>query len=372
MIEYRKARPEERKAYIDFADMVFTDVGFETAIPKVYGPDVDSARMQDIAYDPERGIVGLVATLPNDLTVGEQVLKTGYIGTVSVHPEARGEGHMKKLMSMSIEEMQENGTDIALLNGQRQRYEHFGFVAGGTAWAFRVSWRNVKHALKDVCADGIEFVCVEPGSELEAQAAQLHEKQPIRFARPRFAVHCMTYVNNHLVAAVRDGRLIGYLVCNENKGSLAELDAVSVEALDAVIKAWIQQNELPHMNFLLPDWKVDFVRHLNAYAEFVQRQPNVSVRVLHRAKVIAALLSAKSSFAKLQDAVVSYEIEGERFSVAVKDGKVSVGECAGEPVVLSGLEADKLFFYPHDYEGRPEAPCGWFPLPLFAAAPDEF
>lgn len=372
MVEYRKARPDERKAYIDFADMVFTDVGFETAIPKVYGPDVDSAHMQDIAYDPERGIVGLVATLPNDLTVGEDVLKTGYIGTVSVHPEARGEGHMKKLMAMSIEEMRGNGTDIAFLNGQRQRYEYFGFVAGGTAWAFEVGYRNVRHALKNVCADGIEFTPILPGSDLEAQAEQLHAQQPIRFARPRFAVHCMTYVSNRPYAAVQNGKFLGYLVCNDKKENLAELDAVSVEALDAIIKAWIQQSELKSLSFKLPDWKNEFVLHLNAYAEFVQRRPNISVQVFHRAKVLKALLTAKAGFARLADGAASYDIDGERFCVTVENGKVSVGECGENPLVLSGFDADKLFFYPHDYEGRPETPWGWFPLPMFAAAPDEF
>ena len=58
MSEYRKAKPEEREACIEFADYVFSKAhcphDFETLIPRVYGEGVDSASMHRIAVD-ERG-----------------------------------------------------------------------------------------------------------------------------------------------------------------------------------------------------------------------------------------------------------------------------------------------------------------------------
>lgn len=372
MIEYRKARPDERRAYIDFIDQVFTDVDFEHTVPKVYGPDVDSAHMQNIAYDSEKGIRGLVATLPNDLIADSTVLKTGFIGSVSVHPDARGEGHMKALMNMSIDEMKNGGVDLAILNGQRQRYEYFGFVMGGVAWEYRVSSSNVNHALRNVCTDGVEFVPVEPGSPLEAEAVRLHAQEPMRFARPRFAVHCMTYIHHRLTAAVRNGELIGYLVCNDKKENLAELNAVSADALEIIVKAWICGNRLQQICFKMPDWKTSFRLRLNTWAEFVQRQPNLYVRAFNRAKAVSALLRVKAGYARLADGCVSYDVDGERFGVEVRNGEVRTVECGENPVALTGQEADRLFFAPFDYEGRPDAPCGWFPLPLFAAAPDDF
>ena len=94
MTVYRKAKPEEREAYIRFANMVFNDAGdpvkFETDIPKVYGPRVDCSHLQNIAVDDEKGIRGLVAVLPGQMYAGGESLKTGFVGTVSVHPEARG------------------------------------------------------------------------------------------------------------------------------------------------------------------------------------------------------------------------------------------------------------------------------------------
>ena len=121
MIEYRRARPEEREAYIAFADMVFqdqgTDIQFEQALPKVYGRNMETAEMQHVAVDDATGIRGLVAVLPNKLRVGSEVLKTGYIGTVSVHPESRGQGHMKRLMAQALDAMRAEGVDLALLGG---------------------------------------------------------------------------------------------------------------------------------------------------------------------------------------------------------------------------------------------------------------
>ena len=67
-------------------------------------------------------------TVPLSLLVAGKPLRAAGIGTVSVHPYARGEGHMKKLMHMTLEECRENGADLAMLGGQRQRYEYFGFT----------------------------------------------------------------------------------------------------------------------------------------------------------------------------------------------------------------------------------------------------
>ena len=83
MVTYRKALPGEREAYVAFADMVFNASGdatrFETDVPKVYAPGVDSADMHYLAVDDARGIVGLAAVLPGEIRAGGVALRTGYI-----------------------------------------------------------------------------------------------------------------------------------------------------------------------------------------------------------------------------------------------------------------------------------------------------
>lgn len=74
MSEYRKAKPEEREACIEFADYVFSKAhcphDFETLIPRVYGEGVDSASMHRIAVDERGKIRALIAVLREELEVG--------------------------------------------------------------------------------------------------------------------------------------------------------------------------------------------------------------------------------------------------------------------------------------------------------------
>ena len=134
MSEYRIARPEEKDACIELANYVFSTAhcphDFETLIPKVYGEGVDSAFIHRVAADENGKLRAQIAVLPEKLMVAGHPLRAGFVGTVSVHPKARGEGHMKRLMQDWLKEMQET-CDIAVLDGQRQRYEYFGFTRGG-------------------------------------------------------------------------------------------------------------------------------------------------------------------------------------------------------------------------------------------------
>lgn len=377
MVTYRKARPEERAAYIEFADMVFTDDGspisFEASIPKVYGAHVDSAHMQYIAVDDEKGIRGLVAVMPNELYVGGETLKVGYIGTVSVHPQARGEGHMKKLMQLAINDMKAEGVDIALLGGQRQRYEYFGFAKGGAGYAVTVGEPNVRHALKNVDVEGISFELMGKDSKWVGAAHALFEKQEIRFKRNRteFVDICCNYLARPW-AILCGGEFAGYLVCNDKKDGIAEIMVESVDVLDKAVKAWIVQNELKRVRMMFPVWQRESMKKLGAYAGDTVLEMRVQSSVYNPRRVLKAMLTAKARFAKLENARMTFNIEGDCFTVTVQDGAVSVADGGETPVCLSTLEASQLFAYPFDYEGRPETPGGWFPIPLYEASPDAF
>lgn len=377
MVTYRKARPEEREAYIEFADMVFTNNGtpisFEQSIPKVYGSHIDSADMQYVAVDDEKGIRGLVAVMPNELYVGGDTLKIGYIGTVSVHPEARGEGHMKKLMQMAIDGMKADGVDISLLGGQRQRYEYFGFAKGGVGYAFTVGEPNVRHALKNVDASAVTFEEIGHDSPWVEAAHALFEKQPVRFRRDRsaFVDICRNYLTQPW-AVLENGAFVGYLVCSRDKDSIAEINVVSMDALDKTVKAWLTQNGLKRIGMLFPEWQRDALKHLGAYAGDTSLEMRVQSSVYNPRNVLKALLTAKAEYAKLENASMAFSVEGDCFTVAVKDGEVSISDGGENPVCLNTLEASQLFAYPFDYEERVETPQGWFPLPLYEASPDAF
>lgn len=377
MVTYRKARPQERTAYIEFADMVFSNSGdpisFEKSIPKVYGAHIDSAEMQYIGIDEEKGIRGLVAVMPNEMYLGNEMLTVGYIGTVSVHPEARGEGHMKALMKMAIREMEEKGVDISLLGGQRQRYEYFGFAKSGISVQVDVSEPNVRHALKNVDAGNVTFEEIGHDSPWLKPAHALFEKRFIRFRRDidAFVDCCRNYLTQ-LWAILDDGEFVGYLVCNGEKNGFSEICTVSADALDKAIKAWIVQGKSARVTMMFAPWEREALRRLGTYAGGMRVQTSVQASVLNPRRVLKAMLTAKAAYAKLENAGMCFEIEGDRFTVTVKDGAVGIADGGENPICLSRLAASQLFGDPFDYEGRPETPDGWFPLPIYEASPDAF
>lgn len=377
MVTYRKARPEEREAYIAFANMVFTNNGdvtdFETLVPKVYGANVDSSDMHYLAVDDEKGIRGLLAVMPNELYIGGETLKIGYIGSVSVHPEARGEGHMKVLMNMAIEDMKNGGVDISLLGGHRQRYEYFDFAKGGIGYSVTISEPNVKHALKHVDASDVRFEEITFDSSWVDPAYAMFEKQQVRFCRnrTRFVDICCNY-NCRPWAILCGGAFAGYLICNTAKDGIAEMIVESADVLDKAVKAWILQNNLKRIQMSLPVWNQDMLKRLGCYAGDTSFGMRVQSSVYNPRKVLKAMLTAKSGFERLEDGCLTLNVEGDHFTVEMRNGLVRVYDGGENPVCLNRLQASQLFAYAFDYEGRAQTPAGWFPLPLYETAPDGF
>ena len=378
MVTYRKALPGEREAYVAFADRVFggkhEDIHFEQFVPKVYAPGVDSARMHYLAVDGERGIVGMVGVMPGELCAGGEKLKLGYFGTVCVHPEARGEGHMKRLMAMALDDLRAGGADLALLNGQRQRYEHFGFAHGGEILRFSFSAGCVRHALGGVDAGGVEIAPLDAESPFLEAARALHAARPLRFSRgdaASFAVVCRTSMKEPW-ALSRRGEFLGYLIADRGRATAAEIAATSPEALDVMVKAWFLQSGLERLEIDALPSDCAVARRLAGYADGQALRACVNVRVFRHRRVLAALLGAKAGYARLADGRMDFDVGGERFFARVQDGRVEVAAGGSGAVSLGDLEASRLYAAPFDYDGRPAAPLGWFPLPVGVATPDTF
>ena len=377
MITYRTALPSEREACLSLANQVFSRVSyphdFAALLPKVYGPDVDSAQLHFLAVDDEQGIRGLVATLPGTLWVNGAPLKTGYIGTVCVHPEARGEGHMKKLMRLNMDRMLQNGTDIAMLGGQRQRYSYFGYESGGVRMTAVVSKWAVRHALSHCETDDVTFQEMQPGADMERQAAALHQSQAMYASRAEFGFVTAACSYNHKpYAALQNGRLLGYVIAGKDPAQAAEVLADTPEHLDSIIKGWIALHQLTYFSFPIPGWNIPMIEHVWDYAESMQASSCIQVCILRYAPVVRALLDLKSRYAPLADGVLELEADGQAFTVTVKDNRVQAADGANHPQRFSHRDMQRLLTDPFYFSRQSLAPGGWFPLPLFMSEPDEF
>lgn len=128
MTEYRLAKPEEWEDCIELANYVFSTAhrphDFEQLIPRVYQAGPEMARIHRVAVAENGRLRAEIAVLPQQMAAGGKLLRAGYVGSVSVHPKARGEGHMKRLLGDWITDL-EGTCDLLVLDGQRQRYAYF-------------------------------------------------------------------------------------------------------------------------------------------------------------------------------------------------------------------------------------------------------
>lgn len=368
----RIAPESERNKCIELANLCF-GFNFRTLLPKAYA---DNPCMNPTHYvaDDNGDFKALVDVLPEQLTVGDIMLKTGYVGSVCVHPESRSQGLMKGLMAMANDGIRENGTDIAFLNGNRQRYQYYGYHPAGKTYSFWISGDNWTHALKDINADGISFEDISSGTELEAAARELYLSKPVHFSRNDFSVVCRSYYTRP-VAVLRNGSFIGYIVTNGENNCFSEVCFKNAFDLDCAIKAWMPKFNVWGINIYLPEWERDIIRHMAVYASGMGRQASVQARIFNFRRVAEAFLSVKANHNALSDGKMAFDIDGECFEITVSDGKLSVTDATSEHTIkLSAYEANRLMLLPFEYEGKIKTPYGWFPLAVYVApnSPDAF
>lgn len=366
---YRKATFAEAGACADLGDICFNEVqSFRALTPKSYRNP--TSPIQHMIADEDGCFRAMVALWPNPLTVCGYTLKTGYVGNVCVHPGARHAGHMKKLIPMTIESAREQGVDLMLLGGQRQRYEYFGFAKGGAMMEIMLYIPTVRHALRDTDITGIEFTEILPGSAEEASAAEMHESRIYRFDRnnPCFAVTCLSF-NGRAWLIKRAGEAIGF--CTSGEGMLSDLYLKDKTELHPALKAWMRNTGAEQLKIQLPLWESEYLSDLALWAEEMHYTQGVQARILNYPRVLEALLTLKATYCRLDDGEQSFRAEGQLFTVSVKENRVSVTDGGENPIELDTLEAGNLFLSSFDYSGKPFA-GNWFPLPLFVPLPDEF
>lgn len=378
---YRKATEADRDKYIDFANLVFSMAhrphDFKAVVPKVYGDGKKTAHMQNLALDDQGNVRGLVAVMPNEMHVMGETLKTGYVGTVSVHPYARGEGHMKKLMQMALDEMRAEGCDLSLLGGQRQRYEYFGYSRGGISYTYTVTPTNVRHALGEADASAIEIREIAPDDAPALEKAHaLHAQKPVRGTRTPENFHLIaTTWMARLMGVYQNGAMVGYMIVGANGDSapIVELRLDDCSLTGAVVKKHLAMTGAKGCEIACADYDTALRRELARFAEYSSADEAQQILVFNFAKVLRAFFELKASYARLEDGARSYRIDGQGVTITVKGNEVSVTEeAAADAIPLTAMDAQFLFFGRDGQFFGHTLPLGWAPLPLYLDNADGF
>ncbi|MBD3922527.1 GNAT family N-acetyltransferase [Paenibacillus sp. PR3] len=373
MAEYRRAQPEERETYIDFANYVF-GIDFEALLPKVYGEGIDSSSLHMAAVDEQGRMRALVAVLPELLQVGDNKLQTGYLGTVSVHPRARGEGHMKVLMNHWLETLRADSYDMIVLAGQRQRYEYFGFTVGGLKVKHTVTQTNIRHALKEASPDGLSFCPLFEVDGAVSFANKLNMARPAYVEREEqlLPLTLKTFRLNP-IGVLEGGELIGYLLVNHEGNEISEIAMEHQDDIVRTIKAYMVKRSVERVTIYSPEYDTALNRRLGEFAEDYAIETSDMYNILDFANVLQAYLTLQHRTIGLVTGQFSAIMDGQPVTARVDENGVTVERTAkSDAVILNKQQAQKLLLTQHSRYMEVGAPQGWFPLPLFWYKTDKF
>lgn len=374
LTEYTLARRGDEAALIDFANYVFSQSSrphdFKRLLPKVYGDHVFAADMAAHYIARRDGAIrALVAMLPLEMRVLDSRLSLGFVGSVSVHPYERGQGHMKRLMGDMLSDARRRGLDLLILGGQRQRYGYFGFERAGVGLHYTVTATNLRHCLGEADVSDISFsrLTADQPDEL-AFVHRLCRARSVYVERPESRLLDILHSwDSDCLLIRKGGDMIGYV-----SGAIIEIGLTDESLLPLVLRALFAAKGLEHAALSVAPYETERIRALRPLCESYSLQSLEMVNVLNWQSVLTALLRLKASYTRLEDGCVTLKVDGGAFALQVRDGRPTVTRFAGAPdLSLGHLEATQLLF------GLESAVCAhplynWLPLPFFMSAADGF
>ena len=379
---YGRGRDEDNKKLIEFLDEVFfweedDDREFLKLLPKIYKDKYRPAYNNFVVQDENGVFRSAVGNFYNDMLIGGEKIKTCCIGNVAVGKEYRHMGYMKELMKMSVEDMKLNGTDMAYLGGQRQRYGYFGFESAGVRLNFNYSVQALKHTLGGQ-KSGLTLEKLDPDDkETIAKISALYERLPVISVRPEenyFDVLSSWRVTPYVLR--ENGEFVGYLT-TRNFEYIQELDVISPEYYGRAILCIFENSEVEDVDLPAGPFETDKVKFLTENCEGLNIGGCEAVLVYHFGKVIGAFLKAKASYQKLCDGELTVLIHGvngdEKLKITVKNNVPSVESFDGEAEYeFEHHAATRAFFsnYPSDRNLLPPEAQQWFPLPSYLSGSD--
>lgn len=377
MTQYVRGQKGEEASITDFADLVFSQAhhphDFRTLLPKVYASDPNMARLHYLAKN-EDGIRGMVAMLPVTFDVAGQPLRCGMVGTVSVHITARGEGHMKRLMGMLLEDAKAQRLDMLILGGQRQRYQYFGFERACPRMHFEVSKTNLRHTLGEEKSD-IRLVKLTNDMEDDIETAYaMYSGLPVCGARTRdWFLTVMHTWHGELYAVKRDAAMIGYVYASFNT-DIGEMCLDDMRLAPFVIRALFAANAKEACGIDVPLYRPDLIRALCAFAERWSICDAGMSSILCWERALRAMLCLKTRTHSLQDGRCVLRIDDETLSIAVRGGMPTVAPCNDAPeLTLAHTDAQRLLLSSSSFAlMMPACLYNWFPVTFSAPVADTF
>lgn len=370
----------DEKHLIEVLDEVFfseEETRFMTLLPKLYKDRYNPAE-HNILIKEDGVIKAAVGCYPINVTAAGKKLRVMGIGNVAVAKDCRRKGYMIELMNAALEKMIAEGYDYSLLGGQRQRYEHFGYVPAGSALHFTINKGNISR-LRDGNTETsfTAEVLEESNTDAIAKIKEINDKMP--FHAERKAEDMIDILSSWGCApyAVYDGEEFkGYFAMSKS-GYLAEVKAVNTEDLLEIFLCIIKTANDETVNFNAPVYDTATCDYMAKRCCGMSVCHVEQLNIFNYAKFVEAFLAIKAQRINLCSGTLNVLVHGyagdEKTAVTVDGRNVSVTATDAEPdVELDKLEA--VAFFAGNYSLKrlslPAFAQNWFPVDFFMHGQD--
>lgn len=393
---YCRGTKEDLDELIDLANMVFSmssgSVDFEKLLPKAYSTERNMLAAHHLIKENDR-IKALIDVLPIELKMGEESIKAGYVGTVSVHPKARGKKYMITLMEEMEAQQRIDGTDILILDGNRHRYQHYGFERAGLKYCFNITSDSIRHCCNTEGHKEKEYsfeLIHQEDEERINTAFALYQKRKVTARKREDFYLCLRSWEADTYAVLAAGKCIGYLNVSADEGNVFEAELEEISELPFVIRAFMTEFGIDELGMNIGMDEVAKLEILDRMSDYYTVNTSHLIKILNYEKVLHFLfawkLTALEDTHGMQEGSFVIGVCSERkdrqdnYALKYKQGKVLVEKTDLEAdVVLEEKELVKTLttsYYFHVVQ-KPDspfqnAPKGWFPLPFFLPEGDAF
>lgn len=357
-------------AQLAFGSTVGGSGSFRSLVGIAYGDNVDSRR-DHILVTHNKKPIGLVLTYPRHYQMGnESVLSIG-IGTVSAHPDYRGQGIMQTMMNTALERCKVEGAAFMSLGGQRQRYATFGFENVSAHPVYSFNTRNFR-GVDPMDASLVELVTedVVENYEFLPELYEIYKRHVVTPARndlDNFARTIRMWEFDLYVLRNADDEIIGYA-----RGRKSSPDAKNLKIDELCMEPEVV---IPFLALLTKDadlevgasaHQVEIQRAMQQYCEGSSLEHRIKASFTNCEKTFALAL-AQNPFGRppydRELRTVNALGETEVFTIPV--------QTEGDPIELSYQEFQMLFSLQYRYELSPEIQVALAPL-LPLTLPDSY
>lgn len=371
---------------VDFANMVFGMsygcIDFLELYPKAYS-DGRCGRVTHHLIKEKSRIKALVDSYPLELSLGragEGKLKAVYIGTVAVHPGARGRGYMTTLMEYAEKDALRQGCALMIVDGNRHRYQPFGYERAGIRYCFFVGRDNIRHC----CPDGAGAYRFEESDEKSPYLRQMYDMYCKRNVTARTFddfLPCLRSEKSAVYAVLRGNEFAGYVNLSAEEDKILEFELDNVSGLAQVVCALMDEFCCEGLMIAVGADEISKTECLEKICDYCQMSMSHLIRILDYEAVLSFLFGWKQKYKTLGTGEYIVGIRRKKENTACHY-LISVSS-AGVRVSETDRDADAVYdedefvrrmttnlFYPG--HGTDKAPAGWFPLPFYLPDADAF